>query len=143
MTIADLAILNKQVTWSLSLCNDLDSVCVTRENSCWHHINQMQIWHFAEAWEQYIYIFSVSHSQIKVKYEILKINEILEIQDEKNKVTESELFFYTHEMSIILLVNICTSLRLINRVKNTAAEIIFHSDNKLLILLNYYLNNMW
>ena len=143
MTVADLIILNEQVTWSLSLCNDLDSVCVTRENSHWHHINQMQIWHFAEAWEQYIYVFSVSHSQIKVKYGSLKIDEILEIQDEEGKATESELFLYIYEMSITFLANICTSLKLINRVKDTAAEIVLHSDSKLLILLKYYLNNMW
>jgi len=77
-----------------------------------------------------------------VKYGSLKINEILEIQDEEDKVTESELFLYTHEMSITLLANICTSLRLINEAKDTAAGIVLHSDSKLLILLKYYLNNM-
>ena len=143
MTVADLIILNEQVTQSLSLCNDLDSVYVTRENSCQHHINQMQIRHFAEAWEQYIYVFSADHLWIKVKYESLKINEILEIQDEEDKATEPELFLYTHEMPITLLVNICTSLKLINKAKDTAAGIVLHSDSKLLILLEYYLNNMW
>ena len=103
----------------------------------------MQIQHFAEAQEQYIYVFSVSHSWIKVKYESLKIDEILEIQDEENKTTEFELFLYIHEMPITLLTNICTSLRLINRAKDTAAGIVLHSDSKLLILLKYYLNNMW
>ena len=103
----------------------------------------MQIQCFAEAWEQYIYVFSADHSRIKVKYESLKIDEILEIQDEENKATESELFLYIHEMSITLLTNICTSLRLINKVKDTAAEIVLHSDSKFLTLLKYYLNNMW
>ena len=103
----------------------------------------MQIQCFAEAQEQYIYVFSVSHSWIKVKYESLKINEILEIQDEEDEATGPELFLYTHEMSITLLANICTSLKLINEAKDTAAGIVLHSDSKLLTSLKYYLNNMW
>ena len=103
----------------------------------------MQIQHFAEDQEQYIYVFSADHSWIKVKYGSLKIDEILEIQDEEGKATESELFLYTHGMPITLLANICTSLRLINEAKDTAAGIVLHSDSKLLILLKYYLNNMW
>ena len=72
----------------------------------------------------------------------MKIDEILEIQDEEDEATEPELFLYTHEMPITLLANICTFLKLINEAKGTAAEIVLHSDNKLLTLLKYYLNNM-
>ena len=99
----------------------------------------MQIWYFAEAWEQYIYVFSVSHSQIKVKYGSLKIDEILEIQDEEDEATESELFLYTHEMSITLLTNICTSLKLINSVWGMVISIVSDSNSKLLIWLKYLL----
>ena len=36
-------------------------------------------------------------------------------------------------MLIIILYNICTSLKLINEIKNTVADIISDSDNKLFI----------
>jgi len=63
----------------------------------------------------------------------LKIDELLTTQDKNDKIKKSDLFLYTQEMSIAVLYNICTSLRLINRVKDTAAGIVADSDDKFLI----------
>ena len=43
MILANLIILNKQVTQLFFLCNDFNNMCVTRKNNHQHHINQLQI----------------------------------------------------------------------------------------------------
>ena len=125
--------LNKQMIQSLSLSQDLNSVCVTIFNKCCHHINQLQIQHFAETHEQSIYMSLTKYTHIKKVQDVLKIDELLATQNEEDTAKESDLFLYTQEMSITILFNICTSLELINEVRDTAADIVLNSNDKLLI----------
>ena len=142
MTPVDVVTLNQQVTQYLSLSDSLDSVCVARANQCCHHINQLQIQNFAEAQEQDIYIFSADHSQIKIKHDGLRIDELLEIQNEIDNAKEPDLFLYTQEMLIVILYNVCTSLELVNEVKDIAAGIVLDLNSMPSISLNLVLTKL-
>src|SRR5437762_3350009 len=95
ITAADVIMLNKQMIQFLSLSQGLDSVCVTIFNKHCHHINQLQIQHFAEAHEQSIYMFSAKYIHIKKVQDVFKIDELLATQNEEDTAKESDLFRYT------------------------------------------------
>ena len=78
-------------------------------------------------------MFLTKYIHIKKVQDVLKIDELLATQNEEDTAKEPDLFLYTQEMSITILFNICTSLELINEVRDTAADIVSDSNDKLLI----------
>ena len=78
-------------------------------------------------------MFSAKYICIKKVQDVLKIDELLATQNGEDTAKEPGLFFYTQEMPIIIFFNICTSLELINEVRDTAADIVSDSNDKLLI----------
>ena len=77
-------------------------------------------------------MFFIIHYCIKIKHDDLSIDKLLETSNE-NHVKKSDFFFYIKKMSITILYNICTFLKLINNVQDTAADIISDLNSKLLI----------
>ena len=78
-------------------------------------------------------MFPAKYIHIKKVQDVLKIDELLATQNEEDTVKEPDLFLYTQEMSITIFFNICTSLELINEVRDTAADIVSDFNDKLLI----------
>jgi len=68
-------------------------------------------------------------------HDVLKVDKILVIQDEEDKMKESDLFLYTQEMLIIILFNICIFLELINEVREMTAEIVSDFNDKSVICM--------
>ncbi len=85
--------------------------------------------------EQSIYVFFTTHICIKKVHDVLKVDKILVIQDEEDKMKESDLFLYTQEMLIIILFNICIFLELINEVREMTAEIVSDFNDKSIICM--------
>ena len=86
-----------------------------------------------KSYKQSIYVFLTTHICIKKVYDVLKVDKFLVIQDKEDKIKESDLFLYIQEILIIIFFNICTSLELINEVRETAAEIVSDFNNKFII----------
>ena len=78
-------------------------------------------------------MFPAKYICIKKMQDVLKIDELLATQNEEDTAKEPDLFLYTQEMSITILFNICTSLELINEVRDTTADIVSDFNDKLLI----------
>ena len=80
-------------------------------------------------------MFFTIHTHIKKVHNILKINKFLVIQDKEDKIKESDLFLYIQEILIIIFFNICTSLELINEVREMTAEIVSDFNDKSIICM--------
>ena len=78
-------------------------------------------------------MFFIKYICIKKVQDVLKIDELLATQNEEDTAKEPDLFLYTQEIPITILFNICTSLELINEVRDTAADIVSDFNDKLLI----------
>jgi len=86
-----------------------------------------------------IYVFSATYSCTAALYDDLRVNKLLEISDDKHDAKNSRLLLYIQEMLIIILYNICILLKLVNDVRDMAAEIVFDIKDILFKLLKLFI----
>ena len=66
-----------------------------------------------------------------MKHSGLRIDELLETQDEVGRAKEPDLFLYTQGMLVSILYNVCTPLGQVNGAKGIAAGIVLDPDSML------------
>jgi hypothetical protein len=125
LTEEDLCLLNNKVVTSLFKLEMEGATTVVKLNVLRHHINRVQMEHFARSRSQRIYIFPAQHSRVASASSSLRIDDLLQQTDQGTKVPFQGLFFYTAEMPVIILANICTLLRQVNGTRGTASGIVF------------------
>jgi len=125
LTEDDLALLNSKTTTSL-LAPDLENATtVVKLNVLRHHINRLQMEHFARTRSQRIYVFPALHRRIRTTGPSrLYAEDLLQQTDQGTRVPFPGLFLYTREMPAILLTNICTALGQVNGARGIASGIV-------------------
>lgn len=121
MTEEDLAFLNSKVVPSLFTPELENATAVVKLNVLRRHINRVQMEHFARSRSQRIYIFPAQHSRVASG---LRIEDLLEQDDEGSKVPFQGLFFYTQGMPAAILTNICSLLEQVNGTRGSASGIV-------------------
>jgi hypothetical protein len=121
----DLALLNSKTTKSL-LAPDLENATtVVKLNVLRHHVNRLQMEHFARTRCQRIYVFPALHSRIRTTGPSrLRAEDLLQQPDQGTRIPFPCLFLYTPEMPAILLTNICTALAQVNGARGIASGIV-------------------
>ena len=125
MTEDDLALLNSKVATSLLNPELNDATMIVKLNALRHHINYIQMEHFAHSQSQKIYIFPAQHSRTaSTSSSPLHIEDLLQQADEGSKIPFQGLFFYTLDMPAIMLSNTCTLLGHVNGARGIASGIV-------------------
>ena len=94
-------------------------------NALQHHINYIQMEHFAHSRSQKIYIFPAQHSwTASTSSSPLRIEDLLQQADEGSKIPFQGLFCYTLDMPAIMLSNTCTLLGHVNGACGIASGIV-------------------
>jgi hypothetical protein len=125
LTADDLTLLNSKTTASLLAPELENATIVVKLNTLRHHINRLQMEHFARARSQRIYVFPALHSRIKsTGPSRLCVDDLLQQMDQGTRIPFPGLFLYTSEMPAILLSNICTALGQVNGARGIAAGIV-------------------
>jgi hypothetical protein len=125
LTEDDLALLNSKTITSL-LSPDLENATtVVKLNVLRHHVNRLQMEHFARARSQRIYVFPATHSRVRTMGPShLCAEDLLQQSDQGTKIPFPGLFLYTPHMPAILLTNICTALGQVNGARGIASGIV-------------------
>jgi hypothetical protein len=121
LTEEDLALLNKKVAKSLFTPELKGATTVVKTNAMRHHVNRVQMEHFARSRSQRIYIFPAQHSRVP---SCARIEDLLGKSDQGTKIPFQGLFFYTPEMPAIILANISTHLGHVNGTLGIASGIV-------------------
>jgi hypothetical protein len=125
LTEDDLALLNSKVTTSLLTPELEGATTVVKLNALRHYINRFQMEHFARSRSQKIYIFPAQHSRVaSTSSSPLYIEDLLQQTDQGSKIPFHGLLFYTPEMPVIILSNICTPLGHVNGARGVASGIV-------------------
>ena len=125
LTEDDLALLNSKVATSLLNPELNDATMIVKLNALRHHINYIQMEHFAHSRSQKIYIFPAQHSRTaSTSSSPLRIEDLLQQADEGSKIPFQGLFFYTLDMPAIMLSNTCTLLGHVNGARGIASGIV-------------------
>ena len=125
LTEDDLALLNSKTATSL-LSPDLENATtVVKFNVLRHHVNRLQMEHFARTRSQRIYVFPALHSRVRTTGPSrLYAEHLLQQTDQGTRIPFPGLFLYTPEMPAILLTNICTALGQVNGARGIASGIV-------------------
>ena len=124
LTEDDLALLNSKVATSLLNPELNDATTIVKLNALRHHINYIQMEHFAHSRSQKIYIFPAQHSRTaSTSSSPLRIEDLLQQADEGSKIP-FQGFFYTLDMPAIMLSNTCTLLGHVNGARGIASGIV-------------------
>jgi hypothetical protein len=125
LTKDDISLLNKRVAASLFAPELEGATIVVKLNVLRHHINHIQMEYFARLRSQNIYIFPAEHSRTtSTPSSPLYLEDLLHQTDQGCKVPFQGLFFYTPEMPVMILANICTILGHVNGTRGIAAGIV-------------------
>jgi hypothetical protein len=125
LTEDDLALLNSKTTTSLLAPNLENATTVVKLNVLRHHVNRLQMEHFARTRSQRIYVFPATHSRVRTTGpSSLCAEDLLQQSDQGNKIPFPGLFLYTPQMPAILLTNICTALGQVNGARGIASGIV-------------------
>ncbi|KAH6699886.1 hypothetical protein BKA61DRAFT_621230 [Leptodontidium sp. MPI-SDFR-AT-0119] len=127
LTEDDLALLNSKTITSL-LAPELEgATTVVKMNTLRHHINRIQMEHFARSRSQKIYIFPALHRRTKSTGHTnlrLRADDLLQQPDQGTKTPFPGLFLYTPEMPTVILTNVCTALGQVNGGRGIAVGIV-------------------
>jgi hypothetical protein len=125
LTEDDLALLNGKTTTSHLMPELENAATVVKLNAVRHHINRIQMEHFARNLSQKTYVFPAAHNRVKsADCSRLRAEELLQQTDQGTKIPFPGLFLYTPEMPTILLTNICTALGQVNGARGIAVGIV-------------------
>jgi len=126
-TNEDLDFLNSKVISSL-VAPELDNATiVAKRHILRHQVIRIRIEHFARSRGQKIGIFPALHTRTKSNDPTsrrLRVDELLELQDDGSKIPFPGLFFYTQGMPAVMLSNACTPLGQVNGATGTAVGIV-------------------
>jgi hypothetical protein len=121
LTEEDLALLNSKVVTSLFSPELEGATNVVKSNALRHHINYVQMEHFARSRSRRIYIFPAQHRRVPSR---LRIEDLLQQKDQGTRNPFQGLFFYTPGMPAAILTNICTPLGHVNGALGIASDIV-------------------
>ena len=125
LTENDLALLNSKTITSLFAPGLANATTVVQLNTLRHHINRIQIEHFAKARSQSIYIFPARYKRTKsTGHTSLRADDLLQQQDQNSKIPFPGLFLYTADMPAVILTNVCSALGQVNGARGTAVGIV-------------------
>jgi hypothetical protein len=125
LTEDDLALLNSKTATSLLTPNLENATTVVKLNVLRHHVNRLQMEHFARTRSQRIYVFPATHTRVRTTCPSSLCAEDLLLQsDQGTKIPFPGLFLYTPQMPAILLTNICTTLGQVNGARGIASGIV-------------------
>jgi hypothetical protein len=117
--------LNSKTAASLLAPELENATIIVKLNTLRHHINRLQMEHFARARSQRIYVFPAQHSRIKsTNPSRLRVDDLLKQMDQGTRIPFPGFFLYTPEMPAILLSNICTALGQVNGARGITAGVI-------------------
>jgi hypothetical protein len=123
LTEEDLATLNRKVITSLFMPELEGATTVVKLNVLRHHINLVQMEHFARSRNQRIYVFPAQHNRVK-SLSPLYLEDLLQQSDQGTLIPFQGLFFYTLGMPAVLLANICTLLGHVNGTRGDPSGIV-------------------
>jgi hypothetical protein len=125
LTEDDLALLNSKTTTSLLAPELENATTVVKLNVLRHHVNRLQMEHFARTRSQRIYIFPALHNRVRTTGPSrLLAEDLLQQTDQGTRIPFPGLFLYTPQMPAILLTNICTALGQVNGARGIASGIV-------------------
>lgn len=125
LTEDDLALLNSKTTTSLLTPELENATTLVKLNAVRHHINRIQMEHFARTRSQRIYIFPALHHRIKSTLPSrLCAEDLLQQTDQGTRIPFPGLFMYTPQMPVILLTNICTALGQVNGARGVTPGVV-------------------
>ena len=125
LTEDNLALLNSKTTTSLIAPELENATTVIKLNVLRHHVNRLQMEHFARTRSQSIYIFPALHGRVRTTSPSrLRTEDLLQQTNQGTRIPFPGLFLYTPEMPTILLTNICTALGQVNGARGIASGII-------------------
>ena len=121
----DLRMLNSKVITSLFTPELANATTVVKRNTLRHHLNRLQIEHFARSRSQRIYVFPALHTRIKsTGRSCVRAEDLLGLQDQSTKIPFPGLFLYTSDMPAMVLTNACTILGQVNGARGIATGIV-------------------
>jgi hypothetical protein len=125
LTEDNLALLNSKTTSSLLIPYLQNATTIVKLNVICHHVNRIQIEHFARTRSQRVYIFPALHYRVKFTTPSrLYTEDLLQQTDQSTTIPFPGLFIYTPGIPIILLTNICTALGQVNSARGIASGIV-------------------
>ena len=127
--IENVVLLYSRTTIDLFLCDSLDNVVVVQFNQIKHLINRLQIERFTRFRNFKIFLFSAEHFRIKKNDDNLIQNEFFLEKLDENNIIDSNILCYCEKMSVLLLINQCTSLSIVNDVRAIFYDVVVHSEN--------------
>ena len=117
--------LNSKVITSLFTQELEDATSIVTKNTLRHHLNRLQMEHFARSRGQRIYIFPALHSRTKsTSLSMVHAEELLRLPDKGADIPFPGLFFYTPQMATMVLTNSCTPLGLVNGARGIATGVV-------------------
>jgi hypothetical protein len=123
-TTDDVALLNSKVITSLFTPELENATSIARFNSLRHHLNRLQMEHFARSRSQKIYIFPALHTRTKsTTLSSVHPEDLLRLPDQGANIPFPGLFLYTSQMPAMVLTNACTTLGLVNGARGIATGI--------------------
>ena len=126
-TNEDLEFLNSKVISSLDAPELDNATVVAKRHILRHQVIRIRMEPFAKNRDQKICIFPALHTRTKSNDPTsrrLRVDELLELQDDGSKIPFPGLFFYTQNMPVVMLSNACTPLGQVNGATGTAAGIV-------------------
>ena len=126
-TNEDLEFLNSKVISSLDAPELDNATVVAKRHILRHQVIRIRVEPFARNRDQKICIFPALHTRTKSNDPAsrrLRVDELLELQDDGSKIPFPGLFFYTQNMPVVMLSNACTPLGQVNGATGTAAGIV-------------------
>jgi Helitron helicase-like domain at N-terminus/PIF1-like helicase len=121
----DVAMLNSKAITSLFTPELEDTTSIVRKNTLRHHLNRIQMEHFARSRGQRIYIFPALHSRTKsTSLSAVHAEELLRLPDQGANIPFPGLFFYTSQMPATVLTNSCTLMGLVNGARGIATGVV-------------------
>jgi helitron helicase-like protein/PIF1-like helicase len=121
----DVAMLNSKVITSLFTPELEDTTSIVTKNTLRHHLNRLQMEHFARSRGQRIYVFPALHSRTKsTSLSMIHAEELLRLPDKGANIPFPGLFFYTSQMPATVLTNSCTPLGLVNGARGVATGVV-------------------
>lgn len=121
----DVAMLNSKVITSLFTPDLEDTTSIVTKNALRHHLNRLQMEHFARSRGQRIYIFPALHSRTKsTSLSMVHAEELLQLPDQGTNIPFPGLLFYTPQMPATVLTNSCTPLGLVNGARGIATGVV-------------------
>ena len=121
----DIAMLNSKVITSLFTPDLEDTTSIVTKNALRHHLNRLQMEHFARSRGQRIYIFPALHSRTKsTSLSMVRAEDLLQLPDQGTNIPFPGLLFYTPQMPATVLTNSCTPLGLVNGARGIATGVV-------------------